>query len=78
MMVGNLGDCAAVLCRGRKAVRMSVAHTPGRTDELQRIERANGWVTTETELFMGQLHRMDLSDPTIVKVRRGILPFSSK
>lgn len=67
LLVGNVGDCAAVLCRGGRAVGLSLAHTPGRQDELERIERANGWITSETELFMGQLQCMDLSDPTIVQ-----------
>ena len=67
-MVGNLGDCAAVLCRGTKAIKLSTPHTPGRRDETARIERAGGWVTTEKELFVGQLHRMDLADPSIAQV----------
>lgn len=69
-MVGNLGDCAAVICRGREAIALSTAQTPGRPDEVARIERANGWVTTEKELFVGQLHRMDLADPSIAQVSR--------
>ncbi len=44
MVVGNLGDGAAILCRGGKAVPLSTAQTPGRPDETARIERANGWV----------------------------------
>jgi len=68
LLVANIGDCAAVLCRERKAVAMSEAHSPGRPDETQRIERANGWVTMERELFVGQLHRMDLADPSIAEV----------
>jgi hypothetical protein len=75
LLVGNLGDCAAVLCRGREAVMVSTAHTPGRKDETHRIENAGGWITTERELFMGQLHRMDLSDPSIAQVSEGGLRF---
>lgn len=70
LLVANIGDCGAVLCRGKKAVSMSDAHTPGRPDETARIEEANGWVTMERELFVGQLHRMDLTDPTIAQVGR--------
>lgn len=44
MTVGNLGDGAAVLCRGGQAVPLSTAQTPGRPDETARIERANGCV----------------------------------
>jgi hypothetical protein len=65
--VGNLGDCAAVMCRGGEAFPLSHAQTPGRPDETRRIEGANGWVTTERELFVGQLHRMDLADPSIAR-----------
>lgn len=42
-------------------------HKPNDPAELARIEAANGWITEERELFMGQLHRMDLDDPTILK-----------
>ncbi|EWM23875.1 protein phosphatase 1e [Nannochloropsis gaditana] len=65
--VGNVGDCAAILCRDGKAFPLSSAQTPGRKDERERIERANGWVTEEMELFIGQLHRMDLADPSIAE-----------
>jgi len=65
--VGNLGDCAAVMCRKGEAFPLSLAQTPGRPDETRRIEGANGWVTTERELFVGQLHRMDLADPSIAR-----------
>jgi serine/threonine protein phosphatase PrpC len=44
IVVANVGDSAAVLCRNRKALEMSIAHTPGRKDEQARIEAANGWV----------------------------------
>ena len=40
-------------------------HTPGRPDEEERIKLARGWITEEKELYMGRLHRMDLSDPVI-------------
>ena len=60
MWVANLGDCAAVVCREGKALAVSNSHKPDRPDEKQRILDAGGWITEEKELFMGQLHRMDL------------------
>uniref|UniRef100_A0A7S2REK4 PPM-type phosphatase domain-containing protein n=1 Tax=Rhizochromulina marina TaxID=1034831 RepID=A0A7S2REK4_9STRA len=65
MFVSNVGDSAAVLCRGGQAVELSQSHKPDRPDEKERIAAANGWITEERELFMGQLHRMDLKDPKI-------------
>ena len=47
------------------ATELSDAHKPGRPDEAERIARALGWVTEEKELYMGRLHRMDLSDPLV-------------
>jgi len=65
--MANLGDSAAVLSRHGQCVALSSAHKPDRPDEKARIEEANGWITEEKELFMGQLHRMDLDDPEIVR-----------
>ena len=62
----NIGDCMAVLCRtnGLASV-MNTPHKPGQPDEERRIKKANGWITEEKELYMGRLHRMDLSDPVV-------------
>ena len=46
-------------------VDMSEAHKPGRPSETERIHRAQGWISEERELYMGRLHRMDLSDPSV-------------
>ena len=46
-------------------VMLSDPQTPGRTDEVERIERAGGWVTQEKEMFLGRLQDMDLRDPFI-------------
>jgi len=43
-------------------------HSPSREDERVRIEKANGWVTTETEMPIGQLKRMDLYDEDVVEI----------
>eukprot|EP01042_Synura_sphagnicola_P004327 gene4327-5484_t len=47
LLVFNIGDCHAVLCRNGQALNLSKAHKPGREDERQRIARANGWIQEE-------------------------------
>jgi protein phosphatase 1L len=44
LLVANVGDSRAVICRGGKAVALSTDHKPNRTDERQRIENAGGVV----------------------------------
>jgi serine/threonine protein phosphatase PrpC len=41
----NLGDSRALLCRGGRAVQLSLDHKPDREDEAERIEAAGGFVT---------------------------------
>ncbi|CAN0475660.1 unnamed protein product [Ectocarpus sp. 12 AP-2014] len=65
LLIGNVGDGEAVLCRGDDVVHMSPVHDPARPCEHDRIIAANGWVTTERELFLRQLKQMDLDDPQI-------------
>lgn len=66
LTVFGIGDCQAVLSRHKSAMNMNKPHKPGRPDETKRVLDANGWITEEKELYMGRLHRMDLSDPLIV------------
>merc|ERR1712217_234816 len=44
LVIANLGDSRAVLCRGGQAVAVSEDHKPQRIDEKKRIERAGGLV----------------------------------
>jgi len=44
LVVANLGDSRAVLCRGGQAVAVSEDHKPSRIDEKKRIERVGGLV----------------------------------
>lgn len=44
LVVANLGDSRAVLCRGGQAVAVSEDHKPDRIDEKKRIERVGGLV----------------------------------
>ncbi|EFN54425.1 hypothetical protein CHLNCDRAFT_36133 [Chlorella variabilis] len=49
VVVANVGDSRAVLCRGGRAVDLSTEHrvwgkTPGVMAEIERIESVGGWV----------------------------------
>ncbi|KAF8089786.1 hypothetical protein N665_0497s0026 [Sinapis alba] len=44
MIVSNLGDCRAVLCRGGVAEALTTDHRAGRDDERKRIENQGGYV----------------------------------
>merc|ERR1712050_132439 len=44
LVIANLGDSRAVLCRGGQAVAVSEDHKPDRMDEKKRVERAGGLV----------------------------------
>lgn len=43
-MVGNAGDCRAVLCRRGKAIEMSRDHKPACIKERKRFEASGGYV----------------------------------
>ena len=45
-------------------------HSPSRQDEKERIEKAGGWTTTETEIPISQLQRMDFLDQDVVDILR--------
>jgi protein phosphatase 1L len=42
LLVANVGDSRAVICRGGEAVALSIDQTPNRADERKRIEDAGG------------------------------------
>jgi protein phosphatase 1L len=44
LLVANVGDSRAVICRGGEAFALSSDHKPNRADERQRIEDAGGVV----------------------------------
>ena len=44
---------------------VSSAQTPGREDEVARIQRGGGWVKEDRELYLSRLHDMDLQDPYV-------------
>ena len=67
LYVFSIGDCLACLSsnNGSRVTILNNPHKPGAPAELERIKNANGWITEEKELYMGRLHRMDLSDPIV-------------
>ncbi|XP_020578486.1 probable protein phosphatase 2C 59 [Phalaenopsis equestris] len=44
LLIANVGDSRAVICRGGNAIAVSRDHKPDQTDERQRIEDAGGFV----------------------------------
>jgi len=52
-------------------------HTPSAEKERERIEKANGWITTETEIPIGQLRRMDLLDEDVIGILKRCLHYTS-
>ncbi|MBA0690605.1 hypothetical protein Goari_008270 [Gossypium aridum] len=44
LLVANVGDSRAVICRGGNAIAVSRDHKPDQSDERQRIENAGGFV----------------------------------
>ncbi|CAL9239371.1 unnamed protein product [Arabidopsis halleri] len=44
MIVSNLGDCKAVLCRGGVSEALTTDHKAGRDDDRERIESQGGYV----------------------------------
>jgi len=43
-------------------------HSPSREDEKKRIEDANGWITTETEISCSQIHRVNWDDYDVIDI----------
>ena len=43
-------------------------HSPSREDERRRIEEANGWITTETEISCSQIHRINWNDCDVIDI----------
>lgn len=57
---------------------MTTVHSPSAEIERVRIEKANGWITTETEIpYAVQLHRMDLEDADVIGIMQRCFRYSS-
>ena len=52
---------------------VTTVHCPSTEKERERIENANGWITTETEIPMGQLRRMDFHDEDVIGILKRCL-----
>jgi serine/threonine protein phosphatase PrpC len=52
-------------------------HSPSAEGEKARIEQANGWITTETEIPIGQLRRMDFLDEDVIGILKRCLHYPS-
>ncbi|KAI5393637.1 putative protein phosphatase 2C 59 [Lathyrus oleraceus] len=71
LLVANVGDSRAVICRGGNAIAVSRDHKPDQTDERQRIEDAGGFV-----MWAGNIiHRLNQSLPGTWRVG-GVLAVS--
>jgi len=103
LIIANIGDCRAVLCRSVESTsdkrreeilreqgwtqadhdsesddrwgrpeyfwqEVADVHSPSRPDERARIELANGWITTEKEIPIAQMQRMDFCDEDVVEI----------
>jgi serine/threonine protein phosphatase PrpC len=49
LCVFNVGDSQTVLCRGGEAVQLLAPHKPNNECERQRINAANGWISSEID-----------------------------
>ena len=52
---------------------VTTVHSPSADKELARIEKAHGWITTETEIPIGQLRRMDFDDEDVIGILKRCL-----
>lgn len=65
----NGGGNACDSCSGKLIWKeMTSTHSPLFDEERDRIEKANGWIIQETEIPIGQLHRMDIFDKDVVEI----------
>ncbi len=55
LIIGNVGDSRAVICKGGNAVALSTDHKPNRADERQRIEEAGGVLMCDHTWIVGDL-----------------------
>ncbi|KAL3912655.1 MAG: hypothetical protein SGILL_006797, partial [Bacillariaceae sp.] len=52
-------------------------HSPAAGEEKSRIERANGWITRDTEIPIAQLRRMDFLDEDVIAIVKRCLHYPS-
>ncbi|MGK3759419.1 MAG: serine/threonine protein phosphatase PrpC, partial [Bacillariaceae sp.] len=56
---------------------VTTVHSPSAEKESERIKKANGWITTETEIPIGQLRRMDFQDEDVIDILKRCLHYPS-
>jgi serine/threonine protein phosphatase PrpC len=61
----NVNGGASLRCFWKEVTNI---HSPSADGEQSRILEANGWVTTETEIPIGQLRRLDFFDEDVVEI----------
>ena len=67
--MANGGGDTAYTSRGKLLWKeVTETHSALFDDERTRIEKANGWIIKETEIPIGQLHRMDIFDEDVVEI----------
>ena len=65
----NIGHDSSDVARKRCYWKeVSSTHSPSNELEKSRIHRANGWITTETEIPVSQIHRLDLYDQDVFDI----------
>jgi len=58
LIIANVGDSRAVICKGGNAVALSTDHKPNRADERQRIEEAGGVLMCDHTSIVGDLVKL--------------------
>jgi len=58
LIIANVGDSRAVICKGGNAVALSTDHKPNRADERQRIEEAGGVLICDHTSIVGDLVKL--------------------
>jgi len=58
LIIANVGDSRAVICKGGNAVALSTDHKPNQADERQRIEEAGGVLMCDHTSIVGDLVKL--------------------
>jgi len=59
LLIANVGDSRAVLCRNNKVIDLSIDQTPERKDENERITNAGGTITISSEINLSNLYKIN-------------------
>lgn len=50
LLIANIGDSEAILCRDNRPIELTVSHNPHNLSEAERVASAGGWVDWDTKL----------------------------